>query len=68
MSQGINGLLAPPGRGSKPYLPSKDRAAFKEAVLELQKKRSEGLVRGANILALIKKKYNIVMLNINENT
>ena len=57
--QGIDGLLDRPGRGSKPYLPSKDRAAFKQAVLELQQKRAGGRVRGADVLALMKEKYNV---------
>ena len=35
-----------------------DRAAFKQAVLELQKKRSGGRIRGADVLALMKEKYN----------
>jgi transposase len=57
--QGIDGLKDQPGRGAKPYLPAKERAAFKEAVLELQQKRSGGRVRGADVLALMKEKYNV---------
>ena len=58
-SQGIDGLKDRSGRDSKPYLPTKDRAAFKQAVLELQQTRSGGRVRGADVLALMKKKYNV---------
>jgi transposase len=58
-AQGINGLKDRPGRGSKPYLPLKERAAFKQAVLELQQKRSGGRVRGSDVLALMKEKYNV---------
>jgi transposase len=58
-AQGIEGLMDRPGRGSKPCLPQTDRAAFKQAVLELQKKRSGGRIRGADVLALMKEKYNV---------
>lgn len=58
-AQGIEGLMDRPGRGSKPYLPQTDRAAFKQAVLELQQKRSGGRIRGADVLALMKEKYNV---------
>lgn len=57
--QGIDGLKDQAGRGAKPYLHPKERAAFKEAVLELQKKRLGGRVRGADVLALMKEKYNV---------
>jgi len=57
--QGIDGLKDQAGRGAKPYLHPKERAAFKEAVLELQKKRSGGRVRGADVLTLMKEKYNV---------
>lgn len=58
-TQGIDGLTDRAGRGSKPYLSPKDRAAFKQAVLELQQKRSGGRVRGSDVLALMKEKYNV---------
>jgi len=57
--KGIDGLKDQPGRGAKAYLPSEERAAFKEAVLELQQKRSGGRVRGSDVLALMKEKYNV---------
>lgn len=57
--QGIEGLAEREGRGAKPYLSPGDRAAFKQAVLELQQKRSGGRIRGADVLALMKEKYNI---------
>lgn len=57
--QGIEGLKDQPGRGSKPYLPEKERAAFKQAVLELQQNRSGGRVRGSDVLELMKEKYNV---------
>src|SRR5215211_2644902 len=57
--QGIDGLKDQPGRGSKPYLAPKDKAGFKQAVLELQQNRSGGRVRGLDVLALMKEKYNV---------
>ena len=57
--QGIEGLKDQPGRGAKSYLPENERAAFKQAVLELQQKRSGGRVRGSDVLALMKDKYNV---------
>lgn len=57
--EGIDGLKERPGRGSKPYLPENERAAFKQAVLELQQKRSGGRVRGSDVLELMKEKYNV---------
>lgn len=57
--RGIDGLKEQPGRGSKPYLPENERAAFKQAVLQLQQSRSGGRVRGADVLELMKKNYNV---------
>lgn len=57
--QGIDGLADKPGRGAKPYLSPEDRAAFKQSVLELQQKRSGGRIRGSDVLALMKEKYNV---------
>ena len=56
---GIDGLKDQPGRGAKSYLPTEEKAAFKEAVLELQEKRPGGRVRGLDVLALMKEKYNV---------
>jgi transposase len=58
-AEGIQGLLDRPGRGAKPYLPPEEQAAFKQAVLELQEKREGGRIRGADVLALMKDKYNV---------
>ena len=58
-AQGIDGLTDQLGRGSKPYLASKDREVFKQAVLELRQKRTGGRVRGSDVLALMKEKYNV---------
>jgi transposase len=39
-TEGFEGLKDKPGRGLKPFLPSEHRAAFREAVLELQERRA----------------------------
>lgn len=41
------------------HLSPEDRAAFKQSVLELQQKRSGGRIRGSDVLALMKEKYNV---------
>jgi transposase len=50
---GIHGLTDRAGRGVKPCISPEDRAVF-------QQKRSGGRIRGgADVLALIKEKYNV---------
>jgi len=58
-TEGFEGLKDKPGRGLKPFLPSEDQAAFREAVLELQEKRTGGRVRGRDVLELMRTKYGI---------
>jgi putative transposase len=57
--QGIDGLMDRAGRGAKPCISPEDRAAFKQSVLELQQKRCGGRIRGSDVLALMKEKYNV---------
>lgn len=57
--RGIDGLTDRSGRGAKPYLSPEEIAAFKQSVLELQQKRSGGRIRGSDVLALMKEKYNV---------
>ena len=57
--EGLEGLKDKPGRGMKPFLPPEDKAAFRQAVLELQTNRTGGRVRGRDILELMKTKYGI---------
>lgn len=57
--KGIEGLRDQPGRGAKPYLPPEHQDAFREAVLELQKNRKGGRIRGKDVLELMKQKYEI---------
>ena len=56
---GLEGLKDKPGRGAKPFLPVEHRAAFRQAVLELQEKRIGGRIRGSDVLELMKTKYGV---------
>lgn len=56
---GLEGLKDKPGRGAKPFLPVEHRAAFRQAVLELQEKRVGGRIRGSDVLELMKTKYGV---------
>ena len=58
-AEGIDGLMDRAGRGAKPCISSEGREGFRQAVLELQQKRSGGRVRGSDVLALMKEKYNV---------
>jgi len=55
--EGFEGLKDKPGRGVKPFLPAEHRAAFRQAVLELQANRKGGRIRGSDVLELMKTKY-----------
>lgn len=54
---GLDGLREKPGRGTKPYVPENKQEEFKLAVVELQKQRQGGRIRGEDIRNLIEKKY-----------
>lgn len=58
-TEGLEGLKDKPGRGAKPLIPSEHREAFRQAVLELQEKRTGGRIRGRDILELMQTKYGI---------
>jgi transposase len=58
-AEGLEGLKDKPGRGAKPFLPEEHRAAFREAVIELQAKRTGGRIRGKDILELMRTKYGV---------
>ena len=58
-TEGVEGLKDQPGRGAKPFLAAEHRAAFKQAVLELQQNRTGGRIRGKDVLELMKKKYGV---------
>jgi putative transposase len=58
-TEGLEGLKDKPGRGAKPFLPAEHRAAFRQAVLEVQEKRKGGRIRGSDVLELMKTKYGV---------
>lgn len=58
-TEGLEGLKDKPGRGAKAFLPAEHRVAFRQAVLELQEKRTGGRIRGSDVLELMKAKYGI---------
>jgi len=57
--EGLDGLKDKPGRGAKAFLPEEQHLAFRQAVLELQEKRTGGRIRGKDILELMRTKYGI---------
>lgn len=58
-AEGLEGLKDKPGRGAKPFLPEEHRLAFRQAVLELQAKRTGGRIRGSDVLELMRTKYGV---------
>lgn len=58
-AQGITGIKEKPGRGKKAFIPGSETAAFRSAVLELQARRSGGVIIGKDVLQLMKDKYGI---------
>jgi transposase len=56
---GIKGLEDKSGRGAKPFLSLGDQEAFRQSVLELQKNKIGGRIRGRDILELMKQKFNV---------
>src|SRR3990172_7833009 len=58
-NEGIEGLKDKAGRGAKPFLPEEHRLAFRQAVLELQKNRVAGRIRGSDVLELMRTKYGV---------
>lgn len=58
-TEGLEGLKDKAGRGAKPLILAEHRAAFRQAVLELQERRTGGRIRGRDILELMHTKYGI---------
>lgn len=58
-TEGLEGLKDKAGRGAKPLMSLEHRAAFRQAVLELQEKRTGGRIRGKDVLELMQTKYGI---------
>lgn len=58
-NDGIEGLKDKAGRGAKPFLPEEHLQAFRQAVLELQKNKVGGRIRGSDVLELMRTKYGV---------
>lgn len=58
-AEGLEGLKDRAGRGAKTCLDLEEEQAFKQDVLELQKDRVGGRVKGKDVLRLMKKKYGL---------
>ena len=56
---GLAALKEKPGRGKKPLISDTERAAFRQAVLDLQNGRPGGCINGKDVLRLMKEKYGI---------
>ena len=55
--EGIDGLSDKPRSGRKPTLPSSEEANFKKVVLELQKERKGGRVKGEDVRQMLKSQF-----------
>lgn len=58
-NEGLDGLREKAGRGNKPLISDGEREVFRNAVLELQAKRSGGSITGKDVQRLMKEKYGI---------
>lgn len=56
---GINGLKEKGGRGVKPKIPPSESEAFRNAVLDLQKGRPGGRIKGQDVLDMMKSKFGV---------
>jgi transposase len=56
---GLTGLKEKGGRGAKLKIPMSESEAFRNAVLELQKGRSGGRIKGQDVLDMMKSKFGI---------
>lgn len=56
---GLNGLKEKGGRGAKPKISMAESEAFRNAVLELQKGRSGGRIKGQDVLDMMKSKFGV---------
>jgi transposase len=57
---GLAGIKEKGGRGAKLKIPMSDSEAFRNAVLELQKKRSGGRIKGQDVLDMMKSKFGVI--------
>jgi transposase len=56
---GLIGLKEKGGRGAKLKIPMSESEAFRNAVLELQKGRSGGRIKGQDVLDMMKSKFGV---------
>ena len=56
---GLIGLKEKGGRGAKLKIPMSESEAFRNAVLELQKGRSGGRIKGQDVLDIMKSKFGV---------
>lgn len=56
---GLNGLKEKGGRGAKPKISMSESEAFRNAILELQKGRSGGRIKGLDVLDMMKSKFGV---------
>ena len=56
---GLNGLKEKGGRGAKPKISMSESEAFRNAVLDLQKGRSGGRIKGQDVLDMMKSKFGV---------
>src|ERR1700722_13583865 len=57
--ESLNGLTKKDGRGAKPKISMSESEAFRNAVLELQKGRSGGRIKGQDVLDMMKSKFGV---------
>src|SRR5690606_912096 len=55
----LKGLKEAGGRGAKPKISMLESEAFRNAVLELQKGRSGGRIKGQDVLDMMKSKFGV---------
>lgn len=56
---GLTGLKEKGGRGAKLKIPMSESEVFRNAVLELQKGRSGGRIKGQDVLDMMKSKFGV---------
>jgi transposase-like protein len=61
---GLTGLKEKGGRGAKLKIPMSESEAFRNAVLELQKGRSGGRIKGQDVLDMMKSKLGLLVQNV----
>lgn len=60
--KGLEGLKDRHGGGKSPHVPSSDYETLKKQIIEMQKERLGGRIRGKDVAELIEKKYGMTPL------